>query len=437
MSMWSLLSGMVRPKVSVAAAHRRPTALLQVEHLERRLTPTNIPWAYMANFGTDSIDRYDENSALPWPAPAQVGSTFVPSGQDGMHHPLGVIVGYDHLLYVSNLETNEILRYDATTGAEMPADGESGATFVDASAGLHNPAGILFGPDGLLYVSNADPATSNVMRFDPNTGAFIDVYAQLDTMGGATGMVFGPDGKLYIGTRFSNGVVRTDGTTIEDFVMPDDHGLNRTGGFVFGPDRNFYVASESTNNILRFDGITGAFIDEFVPSGSGGLSRPAGILFGPDGNLYVSSIGTNSILRYDGHTGEFIDAFITPDNGGTVNGPREFSFWNTNPTTLKYEPGRTGDGRSPNATADRVLVAGLNAGETTPATTLIDLNGTIQSGTWRTTGSLSSDTSLASAPTISATSSSVGRVAAGTDGLASTWLDNTSDLDLQAWIPAA
>jgi sugar lactone lactonase YvrE len=324
----------------------------------------------MANFGTDSIDRYEEHSGLPWGAPGQAGSTFVPSGQDGMHHPLGVIVGYDHNLYVSNLETNEVLRYDATTGAELPADGETGATFVDANAGLKNPAGILIGPDGLLYVSNADPATSSVMRFDPNTGAFIDVFAQLDTMGGATGMVFGPDGKLYIGTRFSNGVVRTDGTTIEDFVAPDDGGLNRTGGFVFGPDGNFYVASESTNNVLRFNGITGAYMDEFVAAGSGGLSRPAGILFGSDGNLYVSSIGTNSILRYDGQTGEFMDAFISQANGGTINGPREFVFWNTNPTTLKYEPGRWADGsgkgdRSPITGTD--LLTGPNIGNQTPA----------------------------------------------------------------------
>jgi DNA-binding beta-propeller fold protein YncE len=352
-----------------------------------------------------------------------------------MHHPLGVLVGYDHNLYVSNLETNEILRYDATTGAPLPADGESGATFVDANAGLNSPAGILFGPDGLLYVSNADEATSNVMRFDPNTGAFIDVYAQLTSMGGATGMVFGPDGKLYIGTRFSDGVVRTDGTTIEDFVQPGAGGLSRTAGFVFGPDGKFYVASENTNNVLRFDGHTGDLIGEFVTSGSGGLTRPAGILFGPDGNLYVSSVNTNSILRYDGQTGAFMDAFISQDNGGTISGPREFVFWNTNPTTLNYQPGRSGSdgGRAGNAAPD--LFGGLRFPQGTASGDLANPNDSAVWGTVRSGAPVSLDAGLDPASTADTVAALDGRLVAPNNGLdlVTPWPGASSDLDLLSW----
>jgi hypothetical protein len=155
-------------------------------------------------------------------------------------------------------------------------------------------------------------------------------------------MVFGPDGKLYVGTRFSNSVVRTDGNTVETFIPEGISPLSRTGGCVFGPDGDFYIASQDTNDILRFNGITGAYKGEFVAAdNNGGLNRPTGILFGPDGNLYVDSANSNDIVAFDGKTGEPLGNFIDDTNGGNPSGPRGLTYWNTNPTTLKYEPGRS------------------------------------------------------------------------------------------------
>ena len=41
---------------------------------------------------------------------------------------------------------------------------------VDESGGLTNPAGLVFGPDGTLYVSSN--TTHEVLRYDGQTGAF-------------------------------------------------------------------------------------------------------------------------------------------------------------------------------------------------------------------------------------------------------------------------
>ncbi|HEV3204611.1 MAG TPA: hypothetical protein VGY77_09515, partial [Gemmataceae bacterium] len=268
----------------------KPKCRLGLEILESRVMPSTNKYLYIASFGTNTIERYEEDSGAAAPAAGQTGATFVPHNSGGLNHPLGVLISpVDHNLLVSSLETNEVLEYDINSGDFL-------GPFVASDAGLNNPAGLIFTPRRDLLVTNANPAVSNVLRFNGATGDFIDVYAQLDTMGGATGMVFGPDGKLYVGTRFSNGVVRCDATACEQFVQPDSGGLNRTGGFVFGPDGDFYVASETTNNILHFDGVTGEFISEFVTKGSGGLNRPAGILFGPGGDLYVCSASSNSIL---------------------------------------------------------------------------------------------------------------------------------------------
>jgi glucose/arabinose dehydrogenase len=308
---------------------------------------SNNPYLYIAMFGTNSIERYDENTAAPLPADGQDGATFVPTGDSGMHHPLGVVIGYDYKLYVTNLETNEVLRYDALTGQPNPADGQAGATFIAADQGLLQPAGILFGPDGHIYVANANTAMGDVLRFDENTGQYIDTFLSIPTLG-VTSMVFGPDGKLYVGTRFSNSVVRTDGDTVETFIPEGISPLNRTGGCVFGPDGHFYIASQTTNDVLKFNGITGAYEGEFVTAdNNGGINRPTGLLFGPDGNLYVDSANSNNIVAFDGKTGEPLGNFIDSTNGGNPSGPRGLTFFNTNPTTLKYEPGRTPVHRHP------------------------------------------------------------------------------------------
>jgi len=58
-----------------------------------------------------------------------------------------------------------VLQYDGTTGAFLS---------VFASQNLESPRGILFGPDGDLYVANGSNNQGSVERFDGKTGAFLD-----------------------------------------------------------------------------------------------------------------------------------------------------------------------------------------------------------------------------------------------------------------------
>ena len=182
-----------------------------------------------------------------------------------------------------------------------------------------------------LVVSSHD----QVLRYG-QTGAFIDAFVPAGSGGlnGPSGLVFGPDGNLYVGSVFTNSVLRYDGTTgafIDVFVPPGSGGLAFPTVLVFGPDGNLYVCPQDNDSVLRccagtptnstvlrYDGTTGAFIDAFVPPGSGGLVIPGGLVFGPDGNLYVvdSNPDNGQVLRYDGTTGAFIDAFVPPGSGG-------------------------------------------------------------------------------------------------------------------------
>jgi len=175
-----------------------------------------------------------------------------------------------------------------------------------------------------LFVSSFN--NSLVLTYDGTTGAFIDTLVA-EGLPLPTGLVFGPDGNLYI-ADISFDVVEQynfEAMQLFEFVMAGSGGLNRPIGLVFGPDGNLYVSSEGTDQVLRYNGTTGEFMDVFVPAGSGGLIDPQGLVFGSDGNLYVSSFGTNQVLRYDGETGAFIDAFVTAGSGG-LDGPAFLVF---------------------------------------------------------------------------------------------------------------
>jgi hypothetical protein len=94
-----------------------------------------------------------------------------------------------------------------------------------------HPRGVVIGPDGLLYVSNfPDPINTplggHVLRFNPETGKFVDVFITDEGGKGQLnrpeGVVFGPDGRLYI-TSF-----RADPADIDAIRIYNPNGGLRT-----------------------------------------------------------------------------------------------------------------------------------------------------------------------------------------------------------------
>jgi len=264
---------------------------------------------------------------------------FVSSGSGGMNNPTGLEFGPDGNLYVGSWGTDEVLRYDGTTGSFIDAFVSSG------SGGMNNPTGLEFGPDGNLYVSSY--STDEVLRYDGTTGSFIDAFVSSGSGGMNTPKdpEFGPDGNLYVSSYQTDEVLRYDGTTGSFIdIFASGGGMNSPVSLEFGPDGNLYVSSSGTDEVLRYDGTTGSFIDIFASGG--GMNTPKGMEFGPDGNLYVGSWDTDEVLRYDGTTGAFIDAYVSAGSGGLVQpsslsffGPDEnlyVSSWGTN-EVLRYE----------------------------------------------------------------------------------------------------
>ena len=213
---------------------------------------------------------------------------------DSLRRPYGAAFGPDGLLYVSSFRSDEILTYNATTGAfaGVFASGDGTAN------GLNGPNDLLFGPDGTLYVTtqgsvadaNGDVSftqKSQILKYDIATGTgtvFVDQPAPWPTSFGFVsylGLAFGPDGNLY-STDFANGIRAYDLATGSEVGTLDTNytGTNPSGNFIGnllfdGPDLLFTGFLTGSGNI---GSVLGATIGAPQVLATGALlQRPIGI----------------------------------------------------------------------------------------------------------------------------------------------------------------
>jgi hypothetical protein len=257
----------------------------------------------VCSYGSNQILRYDGTTGAFLNALAGVAT------------PTQMTVGPDKNLYVIGNAPDPVYRYNGITeaylGIFVASDGTSGS-------------GVGFGPDGNLYTCDT---SYSVKRYDAKTGALLGTFASANVYD-PTNFAWGKDGYLYVGNEHQDSITRYNGTTgayVDTFVASHSGGLTLMGYFHFGPDGNIYIPSAQTNSVKRYSGKTGAYIDDFVAEGSGGLQWPSDAVFGPDGNLYVASYDTNQVLKYNGSTGAFIGVFVAAGSGGLA-GPQGLLF---------------------------------------------------------------------------------------------------------------
>jgi glucose/arabinose dehydrogenase len=193
----------------------------------------------------------------------------------------------------------EVRTYDGTTGAFL-------ANLEHPPKGQFFPRSVVIGPDGLLYVSvRNDPNTAEgqlggrVVRYNPRTGKFLGVFIESDPINDLNrpeGLVFGPDGRLYI-TSFRRDTNDTDKILIFDGRMGrflDKIALDVDGqprafaqAILFGPDGKLFVPingdGPDTGSVRRYNvHHHHKTFDVFVPPASlgGPLGMPWYLTFG-------------------------------------------------------------------------------------------------------------------------------------------------------------
>src|SRR6266404_4837313 len=325
MTLWKRLESAFRYRGATSCSgRRRGGRALHVEGLEHRLCPS--PVLLVADANGNQVLAYDATTGA-------FRGVYVAPGSGGLDTPdLGIIGGPDGNVYVNSYGSggnpvNSVMRYDGTTGAPLPSGARTGANFVTPNdGGLQGTEGLAFGPDGLLYVANdtTQPAyggvPGNILRFDGSTGDFVGVFVPSGSGGlsYANDLHFGPDGNLYVDNSSGAG---------------KDHG-----------------------KILRYDATTGDPLPSagkdganFITPNDGGLVWANGFAFGPDGMLYVANDftpnGPSNILRFDGTTGNFVDVFVSGGLGfvdGILWGPDGNLYVTSNTSTQasvnRYDP---------------------------------------------------------------------------------------------------
>ena len=269
------------------------------------------------NFGFDNgeILRYDGRTG------DFLGALVGSSDSNAPYAPRGIIRSpYGNQLYVADVGTaggdcaNEgrVARYRLSNGRYLGDLDRAG--FEDP----FHPRGLVVGPDGFLYVSAIgcpippdplfDPLAGYILRFDPRSGAFVDVFASNAT-------------------------------------IPD---LHRPEGLVFDEDGNLWVTSfradaDDNDKILELDGATGQLkrvLPLADPVSQGGVRAYAqAILFGPREDLYIPISGGDPTTAGEVRrcrTKDLSCKILLPADG-TLLAPFYLSFERTAPSTLEYD----------------------------------------------------------------------------------------------------
>ena len=174
-------------------------------------------------------------------------------------------------LLVSSVFTDEVLRYDGSTGA-----------FLDAFVPRQQRAGLPVWPDlrPRRQPLRQQLLSGEVLRYDGRTGAFLDAFVSAGQR--RAGLPDWPDFRprrqplRHQPRQRCGAALRREHRGVPRRLRPRRAAVGWFGptGLTFGPDGNLYVTSSLNDQVLRYDGSTGAFLDAFVPSGSGGLGWP-------------------------------------------------------------------------------------------------------------------------------------------------------------------
>ena len=263
----------------------------------------------------DKIIRYEDRSP-DRSQPYTPVDHFVGNGISPMNGPDGLALSNNgQILYAANGVGDAIETYNPETGEYL------GRFAGPPLAGLVNPVDMAISASGDVYVTDGG-GTDDIYRYNLN-GTLLGVL----TVGGAfndpidrpQGITFGPDGKLYVADADDDLVRRINPTT---GVVEQNFGVAPEAGYqmdfpqrlAFGPDGKVYVTAGASNNVIRIDTQTGD-TEQFITPGLGGLGNPIGLAFDDEGYLLVVSDNNFTVLEYT-PLGAFSRAAVLAGSGG-------------------------------------------------------------------------------------------------------------------------
>jgi hypothetical protein len=245
-----------------------------------------------------AVQKYDINGTPLGPLVAPGGASIIS----------GMALSPDNsTLFVSSQGTDQILKFNATTG--VPA----GAINLPAGS---QPAGLKFGPDGNLYASLFGPGVVN--KYDPVTGT--PAGTVMTGLASPSGLAF--RGNTVYAANLGAGNVQQanfDGTGQTAIVAPGSGGLQSPIGQSIGPGDSLYVSDLFGSAIRKYDptGVAGSnSLGDFNAGPQLANQFPSDIIFF-GGFAWVANLGPTqgaplgTVMRFNETTGAFVDTFAT------------------------------------------------------------------------------------------------------------------------------
>lgn len=240
---------------------------------------------------------------------------FVEAGSGGLSNPQEVLFHPQtgHLL-VTGAGNSTVKLYNGQTGAFI-------RDFTDAGEyALDHPTKMSIGFDGQLYISQWGPTQRKVVRFNLETGAFIDEFTQTNITDGC-GHFWDEEGNLYVasyGGGQNGNVLKFNPSGggqevfINSTILQGPVGIWRNDG-----TGDFFIVDWTLGEVHRFDS-NGNHMEKFIE----GMARTEGSTFGPDGNIYLCDWQLNLVNRYS-PDGTSLGVFAS---GGGMLAPNSIVF---------------------------------------------------------------------------------------------------------------
>ncbi|NOJ32775.1 MAG: hypothetical protein DA329_11615, partial [Candidatus Nitrosocosmicus sp.] len=321
----------------VKSSNPKPTIIISDESIvpQELVFDNNANSLYISSDSNNRILKYDFDSKI-------INEVDEITKAGLLEKPYGLTVK-DNELFISNGLSDEILKYDITK--------KSLQSFNFGSIGVLGPSGLTFGPDKNIYVISSK--THEIFRYNANSGGLVGIFATFPYVdntnstrlsdGQLQDLVFSPDGKyMYVSSIFTNEILRFDGQTgkfIDVFIDKTESRIHPQN-LVFSPDgKSLYVNNYETGSIFVYNTTTGHLINTIPSKNQDLASDVKNMKFGKNGDIYITDNYYEQIFRFNPNTGIFIDEF---DPGGIELGKLEQNILKkkyllNNINTTKYD----------------------------------------------------------------------------------------------------
>lgn len=267
-------------------------------------------------------------------------STLV-GGKEGdpvskLNNPYGVVIGPEGALYICDIGSHRVLRFESGKLAPVAGNGRKGYSGDDGSAleaELNEPYEVRFQSDGAMYF--VEMRNHLVRRVEKNgrintvAGSGKQGFAGDGSRSGSDvqfsqphSLQFGPDGALYVADIGNHRIRKIDlkSSEVSTFAGTGKREATKDGGLIsdvslngpraidFDSNGDMWLALREGNAIYRVDMKRGT-IHHIAGTGAKGfsghgksakeatLSGPKGISVAPGGNVYFADTESHSIRR--------------------------------------------------------------------------------------------------------------------------------------------